>query len=67
MQLPYWRCRRLIASGGLPDRAGQPTQIIVHMGLDRLRGQPGADAAQAAWCAPARSYHSHSHSPPTPA
>jgi len=46
-------CRRLIASGGLPDRAGQPTQIVVHMGLDRLRRLSGADAAQAAWGAPA--------------
>jgi hypothetical protein len=46
-------CRRLIASGGLPDRAGQPTQIVVHMGMDRLRGLSGADAAQAAWGAPA--------------
>jgi Domain of unknown function (DUF222)/HNH endonuclease len=46
-------CRRLIAAGGLPDRAGQPTQIVVHMGLDRLRGLDGADAAQAAWGAPA--------------
>jgi len=46
-------CRRLIAAGGLPDRAGQPTQIVVHMGLDRLRGLDGADAAQTAWGAPA--------------
>jgi Domain of unknown function (DUF222) len=46
-------CRRLIAAGGLPDRAGQPTQIIVHMGLDRLRGLPGADAAGSAWGAAA--------------
>jgi hypothetical protein len=28
------RCRRLIAAGGLPDRAGQPTQIQVHMTLE---------------------------------
>ena len=46
-------CRRLIASGGLPDRAGQPTQLVVHMGLDRLRGLSGADAAESAWGAPA--------------
>ncbi|HUA28732.1 MAG TPA: DUF222 domain-containing protein, partial [Streptosporangiaceae bacterium] len=46
-------CRRLMAAGGLPDRAGQPTQIIVHMGLDRLRGLPGAAAAETAWGAPA--------------
>jgi Domain of unknown function (DUF222) len=42
-------CRRLIASGGLPERAGQPTQILLHMDLDRLRGVPGAAAAEAAW------------------
>jgi Domain of unknown function (DUF222) len=29
-------CRRLIASGCLPDRAGQPTQIQLHIGLDEL-------------------------------
>ncbi len=46
-------CRRLIASGCLPERAGQPTQIVLHMGLDQLRGLPGADQAQAAWPGPA--------------
>src|ERR1700735_3189702 len=49
MQLTCQRCRRLIASGGLPDRAGQPTQMMLHMGLGRLRDLPGADAAEAAW------------------
>jgi hypothetical protein len=44
-------CRRLIAAGMVPGRAGQPTQILVHMGLDQLRGQPGASAAEAAWAA----------------
>ena len=29
-------CRRLIAAAGLPDRAGQPTQIQLHIGLDDL-------------------------------
>jgi hypothetical protein len=29
-------CRRLIASGCLPDRAGQPTQIQLHLSLDEL-------------------------------
>jgi len=42
-------CRRLIGSGCLPDRAGQPTQIVLHMDLDRLRGLPGAPEAEAAW------------------
>ncbi|HTZ22932.1 MAG TPA: DUF222 domain-containing protein, partial [Streptosporangiaceae bacterium] len=42
-------CRRLVASGCLPDRAAQPTQIVLHMDLDRLRGLPGAPEAEAAW------------------
>ena len=42
-------CRRLIGSGCLPERAGQPTQIVLHLGLDRLRGLPGAPEAEAAW------------------
>jgi hypothetical protein len=29
-------CRRLIAAGGLPDRAGQPVQIQLHATLDQL-------------------------------
>jgi hypothetical protein len=42
-------CRRLIAAGMVPGRAGQPTQILVHMGLGQLRNLPGASAAEAAW------------------
>jgi hypothetical protein len=42
-------CRRLVAGGGLPGRAGQPTQIQLHMSLAQLRGLPGAGAAEAAW------------------
>ncbi len=41
-------CRRLIA-GGLPNRAGQPTQIHLHMSLDQLLGFSGADQAVAEW------------------
>jgi len=44
-------CRRLIAAGGLPERAGQPTQIQLSMTLDQLRGLPGAGAVEAAWAA----------------
>lgn len=44
-------CRRLIAAGMVPDRAGQPTQIVLHMGLGELRDQPGAPEAEAAWAA----------------
>ena len=46
-------CRRLIAAGGLPERAAQPTHILLHMTLDQLRGQPGAADAEAAWPGPA--------------
>jgi Domain of unknown function (DUF222) len=45
-------CRRLIAAGCLPERAGQPTHIILHMTLDQLRGMAGASAAEAAWAGP---------------
>jgi hypothetical protein len=44
-------CRRLVAAGGLPDVAGQPTQIQLHMTLDQLRGLDGAAGAEAAWAA----------------
>jgi len=46
-------CRRLVASGGLPGRAGQATQIVLHMSLNELRGLPGAAQAEAAWPGPA--------------
>jgi Domain of unknown function (DUF222)/HNH endonuclease len=42
-------CRRLIGTGCLPDRGGQPTQIVLHMDLDRLRGLPGAPGVESAW------------------
>ncbi|HEY2080109.1 MAG TPA: DUF222 domain-containing protein [Streptosporangiaceae bacterium] len=42
-------CRRLIAAGGLPDRAGQPTQIQLHMTLEQLLGLSGAAEAIAGW------------------
>jgi hypothetical protein len=44
--------RRLIASGCLPPRAGQPTQIQLHMSLDELRRLPGAPDREAAWAGP---------------
>ena len=44
-------CRRLIAAGMVPDRAGQPTQVQVHMTLSQLRDLPGAAAAEAQWAA----------------
>jgi hypothetical protein len=42
--------RRLIG-GGLPDTAGQPTQVQLHVTLDQLRDLPGAAAAERAWAA----------------
>jgi hypothetical protein len=44
-------CRRLIAAGGLPDVAGQPTQIQLHLTLDQLRSLDGTPAAEASWAA----------------
>jgi len=43
-------CRRLI-SGGLPDTAGQPTQVQLHMTLDQLRGLPGAPGLERSFAA----------------
>jgi Domain of unknown function (DUF222) len=43
-------CRRLIAAG-LPDTAGQPTQVQLHMTLDQLRGLPGAADAERSFAA----------------
>jgi hypothetical protein len=40
-------CRRLIASGCVPDRAGQPTKIQLHMSLDDLLRRMGADSQHA--------------------
>jgi hypothetical protein len=45
-------CRLLIAANCLPDRAGQPTQIVLHVDLDRLRGLPGAADAEATFPGP---------------
>ncbi len=44
-------CRRLSAAGMVPGRAGQPTQLQVHMSLAELRGLPGAPEAERAWAA----------------
>ncbi len=42
-------CRRLAGARYLPDRAGQPTQVQLHMTLEQLRGSPGGPAAETAW------------------
>lgn len=44
-------CRRLIASGTLPGRAGQPAQAHLHITLAELRGSAGASGMEAAWFA----------------
>ena len=42
-------CQRLIGSGMLPGRDGQPLQLTVHVDLAELRGQPGASALEQGW------------------
>ena len=44
-------CRRLIRAGMVPARAGQPTQVLVHLTLAQLRGLSGASATEDAWAA----------------
>jgi hypothetical protein len=44
-------CRRLVASGMLPDVAGQPTHLQLHATLDQLRSLPGAAEAERNWLA----------------
>jgi hypothetical protein len=41
-------CRRLIAAGLVPARAGQPTRIEVRMTLNQLRNLPGAEQSERA-------------------
>ncbi len=44
-------CLRLIGTGRLPDRAGQPTHVQLHLTLDQLRNLPGGAEGEAAWTA----------------
>lgn len=44
-------CARLIASGMLPERAGQPTHIQLHMTLRELRGIGDGSGLEGAWSA----------------
>ena len=44
-------CRRLIRAGMVPARAGQPTQVLVHLTLAQVREATGASAAEDAWAA----------------
>jgi len=50
-------CRRLIASGTLPGRAGQPAQAHLHITLAELRASAGASGMEAAWFAARASQH----------
>jgi Domain of unknown function (DUF222)/HNH endonuclease len=43
--------RLLLASGCLPDRAGQAAQVQLHLTLDELMDMPGASDAASAWLA----------------
>jgi Domain of unknown function (DUF222)/HNH endonuclease len=47
-------CRRLIAAGMLPGRAGQHRQLLVHISLAQLRGM--TSAGETAWAAAAREH-----------
>jgi hypothetical protein len=42
-------CRRLIAAGLLPQRAGQPTKAVVHIPLGQLRQMDGASVFEQGW------------------
>jgi hypothetical protein len=42
-------CQRLIESGMLPGRDGQPLQLTVHVDLAELRGQPAAAGLEQGW------------------
>ena len=53
--------RLLLASGCLPERAGQPAQVQLHLGLDELLSMPGAAQAARAWL------EAHLGTPPAPA
>ncbi len=43
--------RLLLASGCLPERAGQAAQVQLHLTLDELMNMPGAQDAASAWLA----------------
>jgi hypothetical protein len=42
-------CRRLVASGMLPGRDGQPLRLNVHIDLADLRALPGASELERSW------------------
>ena len=50
-------CTRLIASGMLPERAGQPAHIQLHMTLRELRGSSDGAGMEEAWSAAGAAGH----------
>ncbi len=42
-------CELLIRAKMVPDRAGADTQVIAHIPLSQLRGEPGASEVEDAW------------------
>jgi len=51
MQFFYWRMRRLLASGLLPARAGQPVKALVHVHFAELVELDRGSALQDRWIA----------------
>jgi len=49
MQFFYWRMRRLVAAGLLPERAGQPVKAWVHISLADLMLLDADSALQDQW------------------
>jgi hypothetical protein len=54
MHFPNWRMRRLVASGLLPERAGQPVRAWAHISLADLMVLDGDSALQDQWTAQVR-------------
>src|SRR5262245_4314520 len=42
-------CRRALATGGLPASGGERPQLLVTVGLDTLRGEPGSGPGELGW------------------
>jgi hypothetical protein len=54
MQFFYYRMRRLLAAGPLPERAGQPVKALVHVSLADLMLLDGSSALMDEWIAGVR-------------
>ena len=53
-QFQNYRMRRLVASGLLPERAGQPAKVWAHISLADLLMLDGSSALQQEWTAGVR-------------